>query len=584
MIYIKKIKKPILILALIGIALIIASIAVLLPADNESDPEATLPGSSAPSSGTPSPDDPSTPDDTVKNNFNISVSAYGVGWGFVDGYESNNIYTYGTRVIEISPGEGYTLPDSVIVTGASYTWYRSSGTLEIYNAVSDVYVYVEGVINHTVTLSAQNCGITNGYKVVKQGSDVSFFPIKPKTDYVVTDDCIEIIGTYDGYSYNPVNGQLDITGVYSDIRVKIVAIEDPGILRYQVTINAPDLSVYTADGINNYIIKVGQHRVFEISPVPDINTLPTTITVTGADYVYRPDLHTVEIFNARSDVMITVEAIDLVYINVTGTNCTIGSSYECVPAGSTVQIPIKPNDGYFISVDTMEFTCDPGCADRIDYNGSSGILTIYGVKSHISINVVPSMLNKSYKLTLNSYEDSFSTYDVESFQVNPGDTVQFIAFHGYDRELDYYQMMTIEGEVNGGWSVVEIIGYRGFTIFEIKFHEDFADYVYPGVGEIYFTSHTIQGVQGSVAFDVNCNGGGSAGYPTPSYLNHGDYSLITFIIDDYCTSIDGWYCDLNSDFWEAELIFINGKSYVLFHLLPECPVDVTFLTFTFWCA
>ena len=583
MIYIKKIKKPILIIALIGIALIIASIAMLLPADNESDPEAALPGSSAPSSGTSSPDDPSTPDDTVKNNFNISVSAYGVSWGFADSDPTNNAYLYGTRVIEIFPEEGYILPDSVIVTGASYTWYRSTGTLEIYNAVSDVYVYVEGVINHTVTLSAQNCGITTGYKVVKQGSNVSFFPIKPKTDYVVTSDCIEIIGTYDGYSYNPVNGQLDIYGVYSDISVKIVAIEDPDIMRYQVTINAPDLSVYTADGIDDYSIKTGQHRVFEISPVSGVNLLPKSITVMGADYIYRPDQCTVEIFNARTDVTIIVDAVDLVHINITGVNCTIGSFDEVVPAGSTVQISIKPDGGYALRAELMDVTCDYGALKRLEYNVSSGILILHEVKSDISINVVPEPLYNSYTLTLNTY-GSESTFDVEKFQIVPGDTVQFIAFYGSGRELDYYQMMTIEGVVEDGWSVVNQIGYNEFTIFEIYFHEDFADHVYPGTEEIYFNTSTIGGVQGSVILDANCNAGGSPGGPTPYHLDPGEYSLISFTIDDYCTCIDGWQCDLNSDFWEAELLFINGKSYVLFHLLPECPDDVTFITFTFWCA
>lgn len=582
MIYIKKIKKPILIIALIGIALIIASIAMLLPADNESDPEAALPGSSSPSSGTPSPDDPSTPEDTVKNNFEITVSAYGVGWGFVDGDQSNNIYLHGTRVIEISPGEGYTLPESVIVTGASYTWYRSSGTLEIYNAVSDVYVYVEGVINHTVTLSAQNCGITTGYKVVKQGSDVSFFPIKPKTDYVITDECIEIIGTYDGYSYNPVNGQLDITGVYSDIRVKIVAIEDPGILRYQVNVIAPDINVYRLDDVNATTIKPGQRVSFSVEAVPYFNYLPETITVIGADYIYFPYAEYLEIFNARGDVTIIIDAVKAVHINITGSNCTIGSYDDSYPAGSTIQIPIKADNGYVLRAELMDVTCDYGALKRLEYNVSSGILILHEVKSDISINVVPEPLYTSYNLVLNN-SFSASSCDVDSIRIVPGDTVKFIAFHGDDRECDTEQIFTGDLWLYEGWSVVEAYGLAGFTIYEIYFHEDLADYVSPG-SDLNFTVSTIGCAEKSMTLDANCNAGGSPSSPTPYSLNPGEYSLISFTIDDYCTGIDGWNCDLNSDFWEADLLFINGKSYVLFHLLPECPDDVTFITFTFWCA
>lgn len=66
---------------------------------------------------------------------------------------------------------GYNLPDNVTVTGAEFTWTKSSGTLVLSNPTGAVSITVAGVaISRTITPTLTNVTAASGYIVTVDSS------------------------------------------------------------------------------------------------------------------------------------------------------------------------------------------------------------------------------------------------------------------------------------------------------------------------------------------------------------------------------------------------------------------------------
>ena len=71
---------------------------------------------------------------------------YNVSWQITNGTASGSTSTYGapnTAAVVISPAQGYKNPASVTVTGATYAYDKTSGTVTVTNAPGDVVVTAE---------------------------------------------------------------------------------------------------------------------------------------------------------------------------------------------------------------------------------------------------------------------------------------------------------------------------------------------------------------------------------------------------------------------------------------------------------
>ena len=124
---------------------------------------------------------------TANGTYNISVIATGTGYTDSDNsnvveynYASYNITTNLTNVtanasnpttvstiasstLTFTANTGYNLPDNVTVTGAEYTWTKSSGTLVLSNPTGNVSITVAGVAkSYTITPTLTNVTAASG--------------------------------------------------------------------------------------------------------------------------------------------------------------------------------------------------------------------------------------------------------------------------------------------------------------------------------------------------------------------------------------------------------------------------------------
>lgn len=514
----KKTNTALLLIVVIGIAILIGSLAMMLP-DVEDAPEDTdrTPTVTTDTAAPGDPEDPSEPEDTVKNGYTISVQNTNSSWVYADGIETDDAYLYGKRVIEFVQDAGYRHPDKVLVIGASSTWYKGTGYLEIYNATSDVTVIYEPVQTFKVILNATNCNIASDVKIVDWAGTASF-TVKPNAGYKL--DHIENMswtGSCTKFAYDNDSGVLTVGGIVSDLTITVT----PVVQTYSVTFVGEEYFTvyqYQATGTDegNYTFADGEYHSWILAPISG----------------YK--ISNVEFQGIKPDIC-------MLETNIDGAN--VGAMFQ-----------IGGNDP-----------------------------TSYDIKIIVTVEKLPPEEGGTFLLTTYSYDDRV-TFDVSSIEFSPGDSVQILAlFNGC--EYDYDQLLTIEGSVSEGYSYAECHYGAGYAFIEIYFHDDFADYLYPGMEEIVFSLSTIESSQGSVAVDANCNGGGSPGGPSSTYVNPGQSVLLSWTYDEGYSWIDFWSCDVNSDFWTANVININGKDYILLYLTDDFPTDsYSFITFTWWCA
>lgn len=124
---------------------------------------------------------------TANGTYNISVIATGTGytdsdssnvveynWGVYNittnltnvTANANNpttVSTVASSTLTFTASTGYNLPDNVTVTGAEFTWTKSSGTLVLSNPTSNVSITVAGVaISRTITATLTNVTAASG--------------------------------------------------------------------------------------------------------------------------------------------------------------------------------------------------------------------------------------------------------------------------------------------------------------------------------------------------------------------------------------------------------------------------------------
>ena len=600
----KKTNTALLLIVVIGIAILIGSLAIMLPgiedAPEDTDRTPTV---------TTDPTVPGDPEDSVVSSFAVNCEGNGVIYRFIDGDETNNISSNSTRVIGVYADTGGVLPPRITVTGASYTWNKTSGVLEIFNATSDVYIFIDAVVEHSVKLFAKNCGVKTEFKLVKEGSDVSFFPVRPLENYIITDECIELNGHYDGYTYNPVNGQLDISGVYSDILVEITPIRDPDIPVYKVNVVGDNFDWYYL-GDANGTISPGEQIEIEATVGTFDYLMPKTIKVIGADYTWSVyDSHGqssayLKIFNVTSNVQIIVEPIRLYSVTFVGDEYFDVYLYEAqgtddyvftFAEGEFHRFVLKPIEGYKIS--NVEFEgIDPSvCMLETNINGQyvgamfslGGIKpTSYDIKIVVSVEKLSS--GDTHTLKLNDTEYGTGTFDVDSLTFSPGKTIEFIAYFDSDQALDTLQLYADDDDWIIDGFEFSCIGYNGFSVITMTFSDD-DNFVSvfgsePKEFELCLSTYSIVDTDVRISVDT---GGECLGGPTPSHTNPGGAIIVNVYYPDGYTCVDGWsYTGPDGtdspDWVEVDLRTINGRDYIIFKFADDAPGGI--LMFSCWFA
>lgn len=127
----------------------------------------------------------------------------------------------GTATVTIIANSGYALPDSITVSGASYTWDKSTGNIVLSNPTSDVYITVTALktITNFIEYNADN---TTDWSIwcndARIGSDGSYRSSTGRnvTNYIAVQNG-DIVHWYD----MPINGA--VIGLYNANKTHIAA-------------------------------------------------------------------------------------------------------------------------------------------------------------------------------------------------------------------------------------------------------------------------------------------------------------------------------------------------------------------------
>ena len=184
---------------------------------------------------------------TANGTYNISVIATGTGYTDSDNsnvveynYASYNITTNLTNVtanasnpttvstiasstLTFTANTGYNLPDNVTVTGAEYTWTKSSGTLVLSNPTGNVSITVAGVaISRTITPTLTNVTAASGNATTIATGETKVLTYTANTGYNLPDN-VTVTGATGTWS--KANGTLTLSNPTANVTFTIAGVE-----------------------------------------------------------------------------------------------------------------------------------------------------------------------------------------------------------------------------------------------------------------------------------------------------------------------------------------------------------------------
>ena len=184
---------------------------------------------------------------TTNGTYNISVIATGTGYTDSD---SSNVVEYNYAVYNITTNltgvtanasnpttvstlasstltftanTGYNLPDNVTVTGAEFTWTKSSGTLVLSNPTGNVSVTVAGVaISRTITPTLTNVTAASGNATTIATGETKVLTYTANSGYTVPDS-VTVTGATG--IWNKDAGTLTLSNPTANVTFTIAGVE-----------------------------------------------------------------------------------------------------------------------------------------------------------------------------------------------------------------------------------------------------------------------------------------------------------------------------------------------------------------------
>ena len=205
---------------------------------------------------------------TANGTYNISVIATGTGYTDSDSsnvveynYASYNITTNLTGVtanasnpttvstlasstLTFTANTGYNLPDNVTVTGAEFTWTKSSGTLVLSNPTGAVSITVAGVaISRTITATLTNVTAASENATTIATGETKVLTYTAASGYTLPDS-VTVTGATG--VWNKDAGTLTLSNPTANVTFTIAGVE--AATGYNVTVTADgsssDFTVY----------------------------------------------------------------------------------------------------------------------------------------------------------------------------------------------------------------------------------------------------------------------------------------------------------------------------------------------------
>lgn len=145
----------------------------------------------------------------------------------------------GTATLQFAATTGYTLPQSVSVSGASYTWSSSTGTLTLSNPTGNVTISIVATkISYSISVSLTGCSSASDIPTsIEYGATVELIFVAD-TAYTLP-DTVAVSGATG--SWNQSTGKLTISNPTGAVSITITAVEES-------TSTGSNIPIYTVDG------------------------------------------------------------------------------------------------------------------------------------------------------------------------------------------------------------------------------------------------------------------------------------------------------------------------------------------------
>lgn len=191
-----------------------------------------------------------------------------------DGENPSTIAANDSVTLIYTAYSGYTLPASVTVTGASYTWEQSTGVLDISNPTQNVTITIAGVksVSYIVTI---NNGGTNSIDVYQSDSESTLGDIVTATNgvYVISKPYITL--TTDGSMIEHISHSANIEELSGDS----YKINGDGSISVNAICLTGDTLITLADG--------SQKRIDEITTADKVLSVnPETNELEADEIIY----------------------------------------------------------------------------------------------------------------------------------------------------------------------------------------------------------------------------------------------------------------------------------------------------------
>ena len=230
----------------------------------------------------------------IQDVFVITKSATNGSWT-----GASTISAGGTVELTLTPNTNYKLPTSVNVTGATQSWNASTGKLTLTNPTGAVNVTATcPIITYNITETLTNVTKSGTHPTtINAGSTVTLKYVAD-ANYELPDS-VTMTGATSTWTKS--TGTLTISNPTGDVTITIAAIR----ITYAITEN---LTNVTKTGTHPTFIAAGGTLALTYSAA-DGYSLPTSVTVTGCEYDWKQSSGTLSIFNATSNVVITMNGV-----------------------------------------------------------------------------------------------------------------------------------------------------------------------------------------------------------------------------------------------------------------------------------
>ena len=224
----------------------------------------------------------------ANNTYNITVQVTNGTW-----QGNTEIAPNGNANIQITPSNGYKLPTIIQVTNANYTYNNQNGIITLSNPTGNVTVKVICTIKTTYNISVNIVnGTYTGTTEIEENKSQTI-KITANQGYELP---INITVQNANYSYNTQTGEIYLYNPTANVIITAICAERQ---IFNITTNI-------TNGRYNGATQIAKNGFVKAQIIPNTNyLLPTTIEVTGAQYVYYEN-GLIELNNPTNDIKIIV--------------------------------------------------------------------------------------------------------------------------------------------------------------------------------------------------------------------------------------------------------------------------------------